>query len=77
LVFGLPVLPLLSFISSRRGRFPLLAIPAMAVSLVLIFGCLISRSWRAIPFAFLFAVPLVLGIASMHLWRQKRLERES
>ena len=75
MVVGLPMLALLSVLSSRRGRFPWLAIPAMLLCLPMIFGCVIAHEAIAFLWAALFAIPLVLGGFSIYLWTERRTSR--
>lgn len=64
---GLPALAGLSLLSSRRGRFPWLAIPAMLLCLPMLFGCLIAHEAAAFGWAVLFSIPLFVGGFSIYL----------
>jgi hypothetical protein len=76
LLVGPAVLAVLSFISSARGRFPILAIPAILISGLLTVSFLMPHTGAEF-LAFFSAVPVVLGVMSLRLYVQKRRSRDA
>ena len=70
LLVGPPVLALLSFISSARGRFPILAIPAIVIGGLLTLSFIPATGAQFM--AFFSAVPVVLGVMSFRLYARQR-----
>jgi hypothetical protein len=74
LLGGLTGMGGLSFISSVRGRFPVLAVPALLGSLFLVTISLTATGEQFI--ALVWAIPLVVSLISFFVWTERRRDRQ-